>query len=112
MGKPAANLTNAIRDYLTLKGWLVWRNQSGGVRKGKHFVRLQATGIPDLMATKGISGVPYAVRPLCLAIEVKATKGEAVSDAQNGWLHSLACAGWHPIVARSLDDVINATKDL
>lgn len=99
MAKPAQQLTKAIRDYLTLKGWLVWRNSGGAFKIGDRFVRMGEAGLPDLMATR---------QGRCLAIEVKASKGDRVRPAQQAWLDALGAHGWKTVVARDVEDVVKA----
>lgn len=99
---PAQKLTKTIRNYLTLKGWLVWKNSGGAFRVGERFVRMgEKKGLPDLMATR---------LGCCLAIEIKASKGDRVSPEQQAWLDALSVHHWRCIVAHNLDDVIEVIE--
>ncbi len=75
-----------VRDYLALKGVLVWHNLQGlGCFRG----------LPDFMALH--KGVFYA-------IEVKTKKGR-LSDWQEMFLKMVLDQGGIAIVARSFEDV-------
>ena len=100
---PAQQLTHAIKDYLTLKGWLVWKN-SAGARKieGGRFVKWGQVGLPDIMAIR---------KSVILACKVKAGK-DRLSPEQQAWLDALAAHGAISVVARNVDDVMKAIGDI
>ena len=85
----------AILDYLHLRGILHWRNQSHPV-PGRRFTGLK--GVADIIAVH---------RGVCYGIEVKSAKGK-LSDDQGAFQIRLVNAGGVYIVARSVDDVIEA----
>ncbi len=96
MAKPGRDLQNAIRDYLRLKGWLVWSNSAGCFKAGDRFIRSGTVGLPDLMALK---------RGFLLAVEVKAGK-DTLKEKQQAWIDALNAQGADAIVAHSVEDVI------
>ena len=88
-----SDIQRAIRDYLRLMGWFVWHNlQSLGSYRG----------LADLTAVK--NGV-------VVFIEVKTSRG-TLSQYQRQFQQDLTRAGGHYIVARNIDDVEEAIKQL
>ena len=87
-----AELLRAIVQYLELTGWLVLITPKGGVPG--------LAGLPDLLAFKGARFLP---------VEIKAgydkKRYEQVIMAAR-----LEAAGFPVLEARSLDDVIHATR--
>ena len=69
-----ADFQKAILQFLKLKGFYVWRNQSTGIfnPKGKGFIPLGQTGVSDIL------GILPDGR--FLAIEVKKPKGKATPN--------------------------------
>lgn len=107
MGKPAQQLTKAIRDYLTLNGWFVWRGGSTASRnKDGGFYITGQPGSPDLYAIKCDNNW-IDMRVDIVGIEVKAGK-DRVSPMQLAFHQSFAKHGGQIIVARTLQDVISA----
>lgn len=100
MGEAASQLSNAIRDYLTLTGWMVCKNMSGVSRDrvGNHF-QLGEKGRADMEAWKPRreGGVHL------LMIEVKTT--DALRPSQKLWLERAAKHGAICVIAKSSFDV-------
>lgn len=92
-----SQIQKSILEYLALKGYFHWRNNSGGFKNDKgHFFRFGAVGSPDVfLLHKGI----------LWGIEVKTDKG-TVSDAQKAFGALIVNNGGNYLVARSIDDVI------
>ena len=93
---PEACLIAACLEYLQLKRIFAWRNNSGGMKVGKRFLRFGMPGSPDII---GI------VDGCFLAIETKAPKGE-LSESQIAWHQQAKRAGCTVHVVRSLDDLM------
>lgn len=107
MPTPEGIIKKAICEYLSYqRGCLFWVNASTGIydptkklfRKPRS--QYQRNGVADIL---GI----YQNKPL--AIEVKSAKGR-LSEAQECFLADFKRAGGIAIVARSIDDVIEAFK--
>ncbi len=89
----------AILDYLALKRVFHYRNNSGGFTDAnKHFYRFGATGSPDIICV---------IKGQFVGIEVKAPKGKQ-SEHQKKFEQNVIAAGGRYILARSLDDIIEA----
>ena len=87
------NIARAIRQYLRLRG----------IAHFKHW------GGP--MSERGVADLICCWRGHFLAIEVKTRKG-ALSDDQARFLERIKAAGGIALVARSVDDVIDAIERL
>ena len=85
--QPESVILDQVRQYLRLRGWLVFRHQQG---LGAH------KGFPDLTALKG--GVT-------LYIEVRTPPGR-LSEHQERFRAGCEAAGGRYIVARCLEDVM------
>jgi hypothetical protein len=106
MATPARQLTHAVRDLLTLKGWLVWRNGASAMRVGDRFFKTGQPGLPDLMAVKYFpGGLKF------LACEIKAGR-DTVKPNQQAMLDALAAHGAIVIIARTVADVAQAVEGL
>lgn len=92
MPKPETEIMRQIRDYLRLKGWLVYRN---------HQTLGSTRGVPDLTAIKDDRAV---------WIEVKRPGGRLSKHQQRFRDEMLSHCGEHVryILAYSLEDVVNA----
>lgn len=104
---PESIIKRAICEYLSYKkGCLFWVNSTVGIfdrEKGiyrKNRSQFQRNGVADILGV-------YKGKPL--AIEVKSLKG-IVSQDQESFLNDFAKAGGIALVARSVDDVIQAFK--
>ncbi len=97
MDRSEGEIQKEIIDHLKLRGGLVFRMNSGST---KNNVKLAPKGTPDLLAIM-INKV--------LWIEVKTATGKPNKDQIN--MHIvLKTMGQKVIIARSLDDVIEALK--
>lgn len=91
-----APIQKAIIDYLTLKRYFFWRNNTGAMKTERSFVRFGTPGAPDIFLIK--NGFLWG-------IEVKAPKGR-LSEHQTSFRDRMQEAGGTYIVAHSLDEVI------
>lgn len=85
-----------ILDYLSAKGYLFWRNNTGNF---KGFYKAGILGSPDIFVVKPPTGQ-------LIGIEVKDVKGK-LSEGQELFRDRLNSQGGVYVVARSIDDVIN-----
>lgn len=96
-------VVKACLEYLRFKGIVCWRQNTGAAvaqYKGKRrFVRFGVPGISDILGC--MPGGRF------LAIECKVGKNTPTS-AQHHFLEQIRKAGGVAIVARSVDDVVNA----
>jgi hypothetical protein len=96
---PEAEVLRQCLRLLELRGIPHWRNNTGGVRRGKRYVAFGTPGAPDVM------GILAGGRLLCL--ECKGTTGR-LSAAQKAWLKRAEAAGALVVVARSVEDLAEA----
>lgn len=96
-------IQSVILDYLKMKGIFCWKEHSGGIpiQQGNSF-RMMPIG---LSGKADILGIMKDGR--FLAIEVKRPSG-VLTDAQVEFLFNIKKNGGIALVARSLDDIINA----
>lgn len=100
-GNPSApseqKLQKAIIDYLTLKGWFVWKNNNAGVYNPKTGgnIPAQTKGVADLTAIKG---------GRVIFIEVKSWNG-IQSEFQKEFEAKLKAHGGEYFVVRSIEEV-------
>lgn len=95
-----SDIQRAICDYLTLKRWLWWRNNSGHVKVTGGYMKLGIAGSPDL----------YVLRHGKLwGIEVKSAK-TCQSRIQSEFQRTLEINGGRYCLARSVQDVIDGIK--
>ncbi len=95
-------LTKSIIDYLTSKGALAWRNNTGAYKPDdKRFIRYGTRGSGDIFAV---------YRGKFYSIEVK-TGSDWVRDSQDEWMDKVEAAGGIAVIARSLQDVIDALEE-
>lgn len=99
------DIQRQITDYLTLKGYFWWRNNSGAFiteRAGKKgFYKFGQTGSPDLFVVK--------LRVDCgqiYGIEVKAEKGKQ-SEAQLEWATEFQLNGGIYLLVHSVEEIKN-----
>lgn len=93
--------TDLVRDclkYLNLRNVYAWRNNTGGLKKGDHFIRFGSVGSPDIL---GI--LPYG-RLLCVECKVGKNK---LSRSQEDWLKRAAEAGAKTCVVYSLEELMS-----
>ena len=91
-------IQKAILDYLTLKRYFHWRNNSGAYKTEHSYIRYGAPGSPDIILIK--NGFVWG-------IEVKTERGKLSVD-QEAFRLALTEAGGTYLVARSLDDLQRA----
>lgn len=94
---PAQNLSRAVTQLLTLKGWFVFRVGSTAGRNSKgDWYRTGTVGAPDLVCVKGKS---------YMLLELKAGK-DVQSDAQKSFEIKVLAVDGHYEIIRSIDDVL------
>ena len=87
-----SDILKQVRQYLRLKGWLVYRMQQG---LGAH------RGFPDLVCVKAGA---------CIFIEVKTRTGR-LSTFQEVFRQEVESQGLRYVVARSVEDVIAFARE-
>ena len=90
------DVQSAILEYLEVHRIFHWRQNVGGMKRGKHFVRFGVKGLPDICCI---------VNGRFIGIEVKRDKVDQ-SQAQVEFQVGVQHAGAKYILARHLDDVI------
>jgi hypothetical protein len=91
------DIVRAVLVYLrTVRGFVAWRNNSGGRKIGRHFVRWGDVGSADVLA------ILPGGRLLC--VECKRA-GNRPTPAQAAWLQLVADAGALAIVTTGVDDL-------
>lgn len=107
MSVPAPNeqaLVKQVLDYLTLRGVLCWRQNAGGAKLGRQFVRFTSLdGVSDVLGV-----LP---RGRFLACELKSRRG-TLRPSQEAFLARVEAAGGLAVVARSLDEVRRAVDPI
>jgi len=98
-----SEIQKAIKDYLTLKGWLVIKFNNGGFwsKDGKRFIPPAQLGVADLLCC--------APNGRFVALEIKTPKGE-LSTYQERFLDDVKANNAVGMVLRSLDDAINLVE--
>lgn len=94
------NETSLVRDclkYLRMREVFAWRNSTGGLKKGDHFIRFGSVGSPDIL------GILPEGRLLCVECKVGKNK---LSRSQEDWLQRAKEAGAKTCVVYSLDDLM------
>jgi hypothetical protein len=102
---PEKRIQDDILNFLNTMGIFAWHARNGATydpRKGIYRRNTSVKGIADII------GILHGGR--FLAIEVKTPKGK-VSPHQHDFLLEINYRGGLGIVARSLDDVINALNE-
>jgi len=102
MARPEAALIRAVLQFLDLKGIPAWRNNSGAIKTASHFFRYGCVGSADILGLLPPEGK-------FLAIECK-SGGQRASRAQIAFLEAVNESGGIGIVARTLDDVMEAIE--
>lgn len=102
-----SEIQNAICDYLALRGYFFWRQNTAAVsymkygeRRFRSMPKHNMNGVPDIIVI-GVQGDGRF-----MGLEVKGPKGK-LSEAQLDFGELCAVAGADYRVVRSLDDVIN-----
>lgn len=86
---------DCILEYLTAKKIFHWRNNSGAIKKDKHFIQFGKVGSADIFALS---------KSTFYAIEVKSPTGTQ-SPAQKKFQSDVEVSGGIYILARRLEDV-------
>lgn len=94
-------MVKSCLEYLEHKGIFAWRNNSGGFKKGKHFIRFGAVGSPDIL------GIMPNGQALC--IECKVGKN-VTSEAQMNWLSVAKKQGALVLIVYTIDELINSIE--
>jgi hypothetical protein len=95
-------IIQACLEYLRIYGAFVWRNNTGALRdKTDRPVFFGKPGSSDILGL--LPGGRF------IAVECKSQKGK-LSEKQKDFLEAVEHLGGLAIVARSVDDVINAVK--
>lgn len=99
------SVTDAIINYLTMIGWLVWRNNTGGIWDAKQQLyrknKKQLVGIPD------IQGIDWIGRSV--SIEVKTGTDRLSVDQTLFAAEALGRSSFY-CIAKDIDDVIATLK--
>jgi hypothetical protein len=95
--KPETALVKSCLQYLHMKGVMAWRNNSGGIQKGNHFIRFGQVGSADILGI--LPGGQF------LAVECKVGKNP-LSEAQQDWLQRASEAGAKALVVRALEELM------
>lgn len=95
-------IQRAILDYLTMKGFLAWRNQAIPVpiRRGRNIVGLRRAD----PFTKGMPDIFCLINGRFYGLEVKNEKGR-LSEDQIKWKERIEKAGGAFLLVRSVDDL-------
>lgn len=105
------NLNNAVIEYFKTIGGMAWRNNTGafaGQYRNKdgatrqRFIRFGQKGSGDVLAL---------YRGVFFSIETKSER-DRVRESQAEWMDEVSRHGGVAIVARSIDDVIEAVSEL
>jgi hypothetical protein len=92
------DIQTAICEWLTLRRIFFYRQNAGGMKKGKHFVRFAVKGAPDIVCV---------IKGCYIGIEVKRPGGKQTPD-QAAFQDQLILAGGNYVLAESLEDVKDA----
>lgn len=98
-GKETA-LVKSCLQYLQAKGIVAWRNNTGGVKVDKRFVRFGQPGSADILGILPPDG-------RLVAVECKCGRNEP-TELQRDWLQRVAGAGGLALVVYSLDELMEA----
>ena len=92
-------IVRSILEYLSLRKYVCWRNNTGGFVKGDHFYRFGLVGSGDIM------GLTRDGR--FFSIEVK-KEGKKPTEYQKQFIEDVTKSKGISFVAYSVDDVIHA----
>lgn len=95
------DIQTQILDWLKLHKVFHYRQNSGGIKKGKHFVKFGAKGAPDIVAV---------VKGIYWGIEVK-KPGGLLSACQLDFRFELQKSDGRYVVAYSLEHVKDALQE-
>ena len=97
-GTSANELTQQTIEYITLRGGMAWRNNTGAYKTETRFIRYGHKGSGDVFAL---------YRGKFLSIEVKVGR-DRLSPDQEDWMERVEACEGVAVVAHTLDDVIAA----
>lgn len=101
-GLPESAVLSQCLDYLCARSVFAWRNNSGGAKIGKSFVRFGLTGSADIL---GICGDGRF-----LAVECKRERGGTLSEAQRSFLERIRRNGGVAVCVRSVSELDDALR--
>lgn len=98
MPKIEKQIQNAVEQYLTIKKYFFWKNNTGAMKtEYGGFIRFGAIGSPDICLVKD---------GFFIGLEIKAPKGRQ-SEGQILFQKRLKEAGGEYYIIRSIDDLKN-----
>lgn len=92
------DIQNSILEYLTLRGHLCWRNNSGKVKTANRYIQLAPKGSPDIIGIHKDTGA-------FIGLEVK-KPGKKPTEEQMRFREEIAGRGGIAGVVCSLEDVV------
>lgn len=99
-----SNIQKEIMEYLTLRGYLVWRNNSGGKKIGKYYIHMAPEGSPDIIGIQPVTGK-------FIGVEVKKPDGKTEkkrAEKQRLFSENIQKLGGIAIIAYCVEDVEHA----
>lgn len=101
-GLPESAVLAQCLGYLEAMSVFAWRNNSGGAKIGRSFVRFGLAGSADIL---GICGDGRF-----LAVECKREKGGRLSEAQRSFLDRIRASGGVAVCVRSVAELADALR--
>ena len=95
-------LVKTVIEYLSLRGWLSWRNNTGRLKVGQRLVSFGRVGSGDVFAVR--DGV-------FLSVECK-MPGRQPTEHQREWIDSVNRHGGMAMVVRSIEDLIRVVEGI
>ena len=93
-------IQKVVMDYLSIKQnqkkLIFWRNNAGGIKTPKYFIRLGTEGSPDIFVLKDSK---------LIGLEIKTEKGKQ-RESQKLFQEKLEMNGGEYHIIRSVDEVI------
>lgn len=89
-----------VREYLTLRGYWFWRNNSGVARDGGRFIRYGVPGMPDYTVVLGTGETVW--------VEVKRPVGGQVSLDQTAWMLKAQQHGQRYVLCKDVQDLLDS----
>lgn len=96
-GQPESEVLKQCLEYLQLRGFYVWRNNTGSTKIGRRFIRFGYPGSSDIL---GI--LPNGK---FLAVECKKEKGGILSDKQVEFLNRIKENGGVAVCVHSVNEL-------
>lgn len=94
------SLTQQIIQYITLRGGLAWRNNTGAYKSDTRFIKYGKVGSGDVLAV-------YRGKFMTIEIKVGLDK---LSPDQESWMERVESCEGVAVVAHTLEDVIAALE--